>query len=112
MLLCGCDVCTATPAWNQGVQITRCIHLADLVLYWCCRCVLHIEPHGPKRGLVKRVLHKARHPRSNGTKHDQLVGEVLRLPASGSKKGPVVLDTCEGTWLTDLTWDKVGSNRM
>lgn len=72
---------------------------------------------------MKRVLHKARHPRSKGGgTHDQLLGELVRLPASAagnnsnskgsssSKKGggsAVLLDTCDGTWLTDLTWDKV-----
>jgi hypothetical protein len=71
--------------------------------------VLHIEPNAPKKGLVKRVLHKARHPRGKGSgEHDQLVGELLSLPPPG-KKGETVLDTCGGTWLTCLTWDKVGS---
>jgi hypothetical protein len=75
-----------------------------LLLY---RCVLQIEPNAPKKGLVRRVLHKARHPRGKGGGvHDALVGELLRLPPPG-KKGETLLDTCSGTWLTDLTWDKV-----
>jgi hypothetical protein len=53
-----------------------------------------------------QVLHKARHPRGKGAPHDQLLGELMRLPPPG-KKGETVLDTCGGTWLTDLTWDKV-----
>jgi hypothetical protein len=58
---------------------------------------------------VRRVLHKARHPRGKGGSgaQDALCGELFRLAGPG-KKGETLLDTCSGTWLTHLTWDKVG----
>lgn len=70
--------------------------------------MLQIEPDAPKRGLVRRVLHKARHPRGKGGSgaQDALCGELFRLAGPG-KKGETLLDTCSGTWLTHLTWDKV-----
>lgn len=68
-----------------------------------CRCELSIDPHVPKKGLVKRIIGKARHPRSKAG-HDQLLGDLVRLGPSGKQ---VVLDNLAGTWLTELTWDKV-----
>lgn len=75
------------------------------------------------------MLHKARHPRTKAHAHDALVGEVVRTPAGGTegggssgrgKKGgssggggggAQLLDTCSGTWLTELVWDKVRGRR-
>lgn len=68
------------------------------------RCKLSIDPAAPKKkGLVKRLLSKARHPRSSAG-HDQLLGDLLRVGPGGSE---VLLDSCSGTWLGELCWDKV-----
>ncbi|WIA13838.1 hypothetical protein OEZ85_007382 [Tetradesmus obliquus] len=67
------------------------------------RCKLSIDPAAPKKkGLVKRLLSKARHPRSSAG-HDQLLGDLLRVGPGGSE---VLLDSCSGTWLGELCWDK------
>jgi hypothetical protein len=52
---------------------------------------------------VKRLISKARHPRSKDG-HDQLLGDLVRLGPGG---GEVLLDSCSGTWLSELAWDKV-----
>jgi hypothetical protein len=70
------------------------------------RCELSIDPAAPKKkGLVKRLISKARHPRSKDG-HDQLLGDLVRLRPGG---GQVLLDSCSGTWLSELAWDKVRS---
>jgi hypothetical protein len=70
------------------------------------RCELSIDPAAPKKkGLVKRLISKARHPRSKDG-HDQLLGDLVRLGPGGAQ---VLLDSCSGTWLSELAWDKVRS---
>ncbi|KAF6251857.1 hypothetical protein COO60DRAFT_1704577 [Scenedesmus sp. NREL 46B-D3] len=67
------------------------------------RCELSIDPAAPsKKGLVKRIIGKARHPRSKGG-HDQLLGDLARLRPGAAE---VLLDSCSGTWLTELAWAK------
>lgn len=67
---------------------------------------------------MKRVLHKARHPRTKGHGHDALLGDLVRTHPAGAAAGgggkggsgssEQLLDSCSGTWLTELVWDKVG----
>eukprot|EP00775_Hariotina_reticulata_P001175 gene1175-1512_t len=49
------------------------------------RCELQIDPAAPKKGLVRRIINKARHPRHKHS-HDQLLGELL-LCEAGAQTG-------------------------
>lgn len=66
------------------------------------RVELAVDLAAPKKGLVKRIISKARHPRHKAG-HDQLSGDLLK--SSGG--ADVLLDSCSGSWLTELSWDKV-----
>ncbi|KAF8057106.1 osbI [Scenedesmus sp. PABB004] len=72
------------------------------------RCGLSVDPAAPRKGLVKRIITRARHPRGKHG-HDALLGELARLGAPagrGGQRAEQVLDSCSGTWLTQLCWDK------
>jgi hypothetical protein len=66
------------------------------------RCELQIDPAAPKKGLVHRIINKARHPRHKHC-HDELLGDLVLCEAGRE----AVVDKCSGSWLSQLTWEKV-----